>query len=291
MTTPTTLLTTLGGQPQRITFMLDLLLARGEAIDQVKVIYIAPYRRSQVAFKRLAGEFKDDRYRGRPCRLQGVEIRTGSSQLVDIRTPAEVEAVRQHISRLLSELKGQGQQVHLGLSGGRLLMSLVALAAAMQYLTPGDCIWHVYVPAEFDERSQEGAILHAPAGAGVCLVAVPFVPWVAYIPGLASLMKRTPQEIGEEGMGWLSQADRQRCARVWEALTRRQRDVLQAFAVGQSRQEVAQSLHISVTTVDSHRDRILEQCELVWGAQAGEGFSARLLLQRFGPFLAGLKRV
>jgi len=37
----TTLVATLGGQPQIITFTLDLLLARGEQIDQVVIVYLA----------------------------------------------------------------------------------------------------------------------------------------------------------------------------------------------------------------------------------------------------------
>ena len=35
----TTLIATLGGQPQKVTFLLDLLLARGEEIDQTSDHY------------------------------------------------------------------------------------------------------------------------------------------------------------------------------------------------------------------------------------------------------------
>jgi len=286
----TTLIATIGGQPQKITFLLDRLLERGEEVNQVAVLYISSYQRTQNAIRLLEAEFSAGMYRGRPCQVKRIPLKSGHSDLSDIRTPEDVEAVRQTITRLLASLKEEGQSIHLGLSGGRRLMSLVALAAAMQYLTPADRLWHIYVPPEFDEKSRDGAILHAPPGAGVQLTAVPFVPWVSYFPGLATLLKRSPQEMGEASFGWLNEAERARCRRVWEALTSRQREVLEAFAVGLSRQEVAGRLSISVTTVDSHRDSILAQCRLVWDAQSGEEFNIKFLQQYFGPFLSGLKQ-
>jgi CRISPR-associated protein Csx14 len=287
----TTLVATLGGQPQVVTYLLDLLLARGEAVDQVRAVYIAPYLRSKTAFERLSKEFADGRYAGYPCSFHGHPIQTGGSDLPDIRTPEEVEAVRQSMTALLKELKEQRHTVHLGLSGGRRLISLTALAAAMQYLTPADRLWHIHVPTEFEEKTRDGAIMHAPTDAGVRLIAVPFVPWVAYIPGLATLLKRSPREMGEAAYGWLDEDERARCSRVWEALTQRQKEVLRAFASGLSRQEVAEKLSIAVTTVDSHRDSILEQCELSWQGQSGEDFNVQALQKYFGPFLSGLDQL
>ena len=110
----TTLLATLGGKPQLITFLLDLLLARGETIDQVKVIYSAPYPRSQAAFQRLVGEFKGDCYAGRSCHFSGLRLKKDGADLFDVRTPKDVEVVRKGIHSLLSELKGEGQRAHLG---------------------------------------------------------------------------------------------------------------------------------------------------------------------------------
>jgi CRISPR-associated protein Csx14 len=286
----TTLIATLGGQPQKVTFMLDLLLALGEEIDQVAVIYISSYERTRNAIGLLEAEFSAGKYGDCPCQLNRFPLKSTHSDLSDIRTPEEVEAVRQNITRLLSLLKEQERCVHLGLSGGRELMSLVALAAAMQYLTPADRIWHIYVPSEFDEQSRDGTIMHAPLQTGVQLIAVPFVPWVSYFPGLANLLKRSPQEMGEASYGWLNEAERTRCQRVWDILTPRQREVLQVFAAGLSRQEAAERLSISVATVDSHRESILAQCRLVWEAQAGGEFNVRFLQQYFGPFLSGLKQ-
>ena len=166
---------------------------------------------------------------------------------------------------------------------------MIALAAAMQYLTPVDHLWHINVSAEILEKSRDGKIMHLPPESEVHLLPVPFVPWVSYFPGLADLMNRSPQEINETTRGWLDVKERDNCIRVWKALTHRQQEVLQAFASGLSRQGVAGQLHISVATVDSHRDKIIEQCKLVWEDQADEDFNAKFLERRFGPFLAGYK--
>jgi CRISPR-associated protein Csx14 len=279
----------LGGQPQKVTFLLDLLLARGEEIDQVAVVYISSYQRTQNALKILEAEFSEGKYGGHDCQLKRIPLRSSHSDLFDILTPEDVEAARQNIHQLLSKLKEENQRIHIGLSGGRRLISMIALATAMQYLTPVDHLWHINVSAEILEKSRDGRIMHLSPTSEVHLLPVPFVPWVSYFPGLADLMHRSPQQIDETTRGWLDVKERENCNRVWKALTHRQQEVLQAFASGLSRQGVAGKLHISVATVDSHRDKIVEQCKLVWEDKTDQEFNAKFLERRFGPFLAGYK--
>jgi CRISPR-associated protein Csx14 len=289
MNPKTTLIAILGGQPQKVTFLLDLFLARGEKIDQVAVVYISSYKRTRTAIKLLEAEFSNDMYRGHPCSLKRIPLKSGPSDLFDIRTPEDVEAARQSIYQLLSELKKENRVIHMGLVSGRRIISMIALTAAMQYLTPVDHLWHINATADILGKSRDGRIMHLPPGSDVNLLPVPFVPWVSYFPGLADLLNRSPQEIGETTRGWLDVKERDHCIRVWKALTHRQQEVLQAFASGLSRQGVARQLNITVATVDSHRDRIVEQCKLVWEYQADEEFSATFLERKFGPFLAGYK--
>lgn len=288
MENSSTLVALLGGQPQVITFLLDLLLARGEVIERVVVLYPASNLRYQAAFRTLAGEFVADQYQGRPCHLRSAPIRSGDLQLDDIRTPGEVEIVRREINQLLAGLKAQGRRLHLGLSGGRRVISLLLFSAAMQYLSPVDALWHIHTPPELAEKSRDGVLMHATPELQVQLIPVPFVPWVAYFPGLAPLLS---QEMGEARLGWLDNHERTRCAQVWNALTPRQRDTLRVFAEGHPRQVVATKLGISVGTVDDHRIAIVRECEQAWGFQEGLHFNAQFLRERFGPFLAGLKEV
>ena len=69
----TVLVAPLGGQPQVVTFALDLLLAQGVAVDEVVVIHLAAPRYRQ-AYRRLAEAFPGDRYGDRAIHLRGVPI-------------------------------------------------------------------------------------------------------------------------------------------------------------------------------------------------------------------------
>ncbi len=285
-----TLVTLLGGQPQVVTFLLDLLLARGEAIHQVVVVYLASNPRYQRAFRRLSGEFEAGHYSGRACQLRAVPIQSGAGQLDDIRDNHEVELARREIQRLLADLKAAGEHLHVGLSGGRRMMGFLMLSAAMQYLTPFDFVWHIYTPPGLAERARDGAVLHASSPGEVKLIQVPFVPWVSYFPGLSGLLGQSSQELGEARHYWLDHTERASCAQVWNALSRRQREVLAAFAAGHARQAVASRLSIEPGTVDDHREAIARECSKVWGFQENVRFDAHFLRERFGPFLEGLKQ-
>jgi CRISPR-associated protein Csx14 len=283
----TTLIAILGGQPQVVTFTLDLLLARGEKIDQVVVVYPDSNVRYRNAYLRLAGEFAGDLYRNQPCHLRNVTIKIGSVSLDNIRHPDEVEAVRRTVHELLASYKDDGHIIHLSLTGGRRIMALIALSAAMQYLTPADRIWHIYTPDDFIEEARDGALMHALPDAGVQLVNVPFVPWVAYFPGLAPLLARSSQELREADLGWLDEGERESCRKVWEQLTTRRREVLRAFAMGLSRQQAAARLTIEPSTIDSHRDAILDACRQVWDSYEGK-LDIHFIREKFGPYLRGL---
>lgn len=292
--TPSTLVALMGGQPQVVTFLLDLLLDRGEKIDQVRVVYLAANPRYQAAFRKLAGEFVADRYRGQECHLRGAPIhssiqmagRARGEALDDIRNNGEAEIARQETQHLLSELKAQGHQLHIGLSGGRRVLGFVMLSAAMQYLTPFDSIWHIYTPPELAKQADEGALMH---GSGVALIKVPFVPWVSYLPGLDGLLRQSSQQVGESRRYWLDHTERARCAQVWDALSRRQRETLAAFAAGKTRQDVAATLSIEPSTVDDHRKAIVRECVKAWDVEQETRFDAAFLREHFGPFLDGLK--
>lgn len=285
-----TLIALLGGQPQVVTFTLDLLLARGETIDQVVIVYPDSNPRYQSAYSRLAQEFAGDRYQDNPCHLRSAPIKISGDSLADIRHPAEVEAIRRTFHDLLAMLKDEDHIIHLSLTGGRRIMSMIALSASMQHLTPVDQIWHIHTPPEFIEEARDGKIMHAPAEVGIQLISVPFVPWVAYFPGLGSLLSRSTQQLREADLGWLRDDERERCKQVWEQLTARRRDVLRAFAAGLTRQQVAAQLTIEPSTVDSHRDEILNLCRQVWNSHEGK-LDIYFLREKFAPYLRGVDQL
>ncbi len=276
------LVATLGGQPQVVTFTLDLLLARGEAVNQVVVISLGGDPRYQQSYQRLAQEFHGDTYRGKACRLRLVDVSRDGHSLKRLQAPEEVEAARSTVFALFATLKAQGSRVHLSLSGGRRILALVALAAAMQYLTPEDRIWHIYTPAEIAERARGGRLMHASPEAGITLLQVPFVPWAAYFPGLRGVLGLSAEEAANPRLTWLSEEERAACRDLWESLTPREREVLRALTLGGSRKEMAEGLGIATTTLDTHLRNIHRKAKALWG----EDISREKLRDRFALYLA-----
>jgi len=284
-----TFIATLGGQPQIITFTLDLLLRSGYDVAQAVIVYLSGQERYRQSYQRLAGEFLGDRYRGHPCHLRGVPVRLRGRSLEDARTPGEVDAVWKTFYDLFTRLKSQEQCIHLSLTGGRRIMALLAFSVAMLHFDSADRIWHLHTPEDVTAEAYNGALLHVPPEAGVHLVEVPLVPWGTYFPGVRSLLGRSPQEVRNAHLGWLDEHERARCQRVWEQLSPRQRDTLQALVATPNRAQAAAQLGISVTTLDSHKSAILQTCRLFW--ETDSRLDIHFLRQKFAPFLAGLPEV
>ena len=284
----TNLVATMGGQPQIITFVLDLLLAQGERIDQVLVVYLASSPRYQEAFRKLSGEFPGDQYRGRSIHLRPVPVKIGSKTLEFIRRPEETEAARKTLFHLFRDLKAQHQRIHLSVTGGRRMLALLALSTAMRHFTTEDRVWHLYTPAPLREQARDGAIMHLAPDSGIHLIEAPMVPWSVYLPGLAPLLGESPSDI--RAQGWQDGRERERCQQVWESITPRQREVLRELAIGRTREQAAAHLSIAITTIDSHKTEILHHCRFAWPDEESK-FDIQFLRERFKPFLVGLGEV
>ncbi len=275
------LLATLGGQPQVVTFTLDLLLRDGFPISEVFVIHPkASDPRLQRSLACLRAQFIDDRYHidGRTinCRFDTRVLRLNNGPMDDILDDVGAVGAHETIYHLIRELKQQRQCiVHLSVTGGRRIMALLAISAAQLNFKHTDHIWHIYTPGEFRQRANEGAIMHTSPEDGVRLFTVPFVPWGSYFPGLPqssdSRSQMDPQEL-------------ERCTRVIIALTESQRKTLQAFARGLNRKQVAEDLKISLKTVDAHKTVIYEKCCEVWNVPSDESITYHFLKEKFARY-------
>ncbi len=283
----TVMVATLGGQPQVVTFALDALLARGIQVDEVVVVHPAG-ERYRAALRRLAAEFPGDRYRGQSCRFRSVSIKAHGEPLMDIRSTADASIVWQAIHGLIGDLKEARAQLHLVLTGGRRLMALMAISAALLYLEHGDRVWHLFTPDDVQDRVRDGAIMHGQPQDGIELIEVPLAPLGAYFPGIRPLLATSPEQIWTWRTQMLDVQDRERCRQVWQQLTPQQQQVLRRLASGQSRQQVAQDMSLSVKTVDSHKTTILSLCRQVWGLDEKSYVDSRFLERKFGPYLAGM---
>lgn len=285
----TVMIATLGGQPQVVTFALDALLARGEPISHVYLLYASGRQpRIRRSLARLQQEFAGGCYGETPCQLHTRPLLMHGRELDDIRSESEAEATWQSVRDLISGLKGQGHTLHLCVSGGRRMVGLLVTSAAALLCDHRDRVWHMYTPDDFQARARHGAILHAQPGDGVQLIQVPLVPWGTYFPGLRAVAQ-APQAAVAEQMGWLAESEPQ-CQDVWDGLTERQRDVLCAFARGLSPQDAAEELTVSLSTINSHKTVILDACRNAWRIEPGERIDYHFVHTRFGPFVQRLER-
>ena len=191
MQTDSTLVATMAGGPQIVTFALDDLLRRGEVMRKVIVVHLAPQADPLTgqALVKLAAEFSGASYAGRPCRLQFFPIRSGGVKLDDIRDEAAANAAWSAIYSLIADLKAREQHLHVCIAGGRRMLALLSMSAAMLHFDHSDCLWHMYTPADFIEQARDGAIMHARPEDGVRLIQVPVVPWGTYFPALRALAR------------------------------------------------------------------------------------------------------
>src|SRR5690242_16925463 len=118
------LLATLGGQPQVITFTLDLLLARGIPIREVMVVHPATYDGLQDSIALLAAEFPGDRYKptGQPIRFRRYVLQQYKLPIHDITDNQSASSALNAMDELIRSLKQQRRIIHFSISGGRRLI-------------------------------------------------------------------------------------------------------------------------------------------------------------------------
>lgn len=283
-----TLVATLGGQPQVVTFTLDLLLRHGETIGEVIVIHPrATQPRLRNAIDRLNTEFTNDRYlidgRVINCHFRLKILELDHIPLDDITDNTAAKGSRDTIYRFFEELKQQPRHIHLSVTGGRRLMSLLAISAAQLKFDSFDHIWHIYTPEHIKEQVKDGAQMHVPSTAGVNLIEVPFFPIADYVPLLSQTFS-TAQAAQQAGKAHMDAQERVRCDSFIQKIRPRQVDVLRGIANGYSIQEIASQLCLSIKTVYNHKDTLLDVCADVWDITEYGPFDQRFLYRHFSRY-------
>jgi CRISPR-associated protein Csx14 len=279
------LVATLGGQPQIVTFALDMLLARNIPIHEVIILHPAAQNdRLQAALDRLQGELVGRYYAPRALRIRLEPLGTSTSdQWEEMSDDQSVEAALKTILALFSTLKADHHSIHACISGGRRLMALLVLSAAMLHFDHRDALWHVSTPAATRERADEGALMHAAPGDGVRLVRVPLAPWGAYF---SVLREATVESLQKLYLHQIDSQQRDHCAQVVAHLTPRQREVLRAFAEGLTPQAIAERLALSLGAVDAHKLVIFRHCRVAWGYPFKHPLTYHFLREQFREYLA-----
>lgn len=280
-----TLLATLGAQPQVVTFTLDLLLRHEFPISEVIVIHPhATQKRLQDSLEKLNAEFVGDRYQfggqAITCHFRPKVLELDATPLDDITDSTGAKGARETIYHFIQELKQQPRHIHLSVTGGRRLMSLLAISAAQLKFDPFDHIWHIYTPEAVKEEVKEGRQMHVSPDAGVKLIEMPFIPLGAYFAGIEHVADST-QAVQRH----MDQQEHRRCQQVEQALGhKRPLEILQAFARGLNPQEVADALYISLSTVSSHTSKIFTECRTAWDLPANYALTYHFLREHFRKY-------
>ncbi|RMG98366.1 MAG: histidine kinase [Chloroflexi bacterium] len=283
----TSLICTLGGQPQVVTFALDALLDQGTALSEVIVLHFSPpNERLRHSLQKLRAEFAAGRYEAKAVHLVLYPLRTEKRPIPDIHDEADANAAWEVINQLFIDLKNQHHTLHVCISGGRRILGLLTMSAAMLHFGHQDVLWHMYTPRDVRLAANEGAIMHLPPDVNFRLIRVPMMPWGSYFPALRQLARPFPDttDVLAAPRQLLDEVDRQHCLAVIQRLTGRQQDVLRAFAAGLNPQEVADHLSISIKTVDSHKTVILSECRNAWNIPENGRLDYRFLVEKFSSF-------
>ena len=288
-----TLLATVGGKPQVVTFTLDLLLQQNIPISEVNVVHLATTHnpRMERSIQLLKNEFRGDRYfNGDIIHFQHHVLHHNGRPLEEITDEASADDVLNTMHELILSLKKRHCIVHFSITGGRRLLSLFSMSAAFLSFDHEDRMWHIYTPPSLLERAQDGAILHATPEEGVRLIPVPLARMSEAIRSQMMAVRsseadslsareiiRTQEELAEA-------EERRRCEYVIRLLTPRQLEVLQAFANGLHPSEVAERLSISSPTVSTHTTVLLSLCREAWPLKARERLDYRFLQLVFGRY-------
>lgn len=164
------LVATLGYEPQVVTLTLDALHEAGFGVQYAYVLHTDPTHdpHTQQALTALQTAFQTaSHYTGIyfvPHLLTG---RHGP--LPDVVSPEDMQSSFEHLYTLLRQQKQAGRQVHLGISGGRKTLALMALSAAQMHLDADDRVWQL----TSDDTLMQSRALHASDPAQVQLVRIP----------------------------------------------------------------------------------------------------------------------
>jgi len=278
------LVATLGGQPQIITFTLDLLLQEGYPISKVIAIHpkASPGSRLQNALDILHREFTNDYYRvaRRTIHFQSQVLELDGQPIDDIVDSSHADGTLNTIHHLISDLKRHEHHIHLSVSGGRRMMALLAISVATLNFDRFDHIWHINTPEKTKSDANEGSLMHVPADAGIRLIEGPFIALGSYIYSPARSFHVTQQEQRAQ----MEAQEHTRCKQVVEQATPAQLKVLRALSRGLHPKEVANELHISPATVNSHCTFLYSYCREVWNIPRNEQLSYHFFQAKFGNY-------
>jgi CRISPR-associated protein Csx14 len=168
----TTMIATLGTEPQVVTIALDTLLDMGKQIREVTVIYTgSPAVRESL---QILKDELDSWQAYSQILFRCVPVAIKHKVVKDFQTEEELGGLLRTFYTEIRRARQAKQPVHLCLSGGRKIMGLIGMSVAQLLFGPEDRAWYLIT-----EGWQPGASrrLHASKTDRIWLVPVPVLRW------------------------------------------------------------------------------------------------------------------
>ena len=278
---PEVLLATLGVEPQVVTITLDELLARGCSLREVSVVYTMDPG-VKTALTAIEGEFDKGLYPGVLLRKSPVINRQAA--VVDFRSEDDLRALLRTLYAEMRRARQSGVKVHLCLSGGRKVMSIMAMVVAQLLFGPEDCAWYLVTEGWHPGAERR---LHLESGDRVWLVPVPVLRWSE-----AGTLMRTVAELEDpaEVVYWyrrLEQNARRKRQREFfrHWLTGAEREVVRLACRGLDNVSIANALGKSEQTVANQLRNVYEKLR-EWLDFPEGNVERNMLIAEFAPYFA-----
>lgn len=254
-----TLIATLGSEPQVVTLALDLLRARGESVGSVSVLHTARVNPpTDAALARIEAEFAPEN-----AALRLVELATAAGPLADVDSEAGMRAAFRELYGLVRRAKLAGGKVHLLIAGGRKTMALYGMAAAQLLFDDADRLWYLVSTGRLLAEKRMRLV----PGDECRLVAIPVIQWRAVSPVLTALREvENPFEAVERVQRLrLSEQLEDARAFVLGALTGAERRVVELLVrEGLPDAGIAERLSVTPRTVGTHLEHVYAKARARW---------------------------
>ncbi|MCW3488699.1 CRISPR-associated protein Csx14 [Dethiobacter alkaliphilus] len=278
--TASKLITTLGVEPQVATITLDRLLANGEIIDEVVVIYTE----SPAVLKALhsvSDEFAKSVYPG--ITLRTVPVVSASGPVEDFLSDDDLKSLLRTVYSEVRHARQAGGPVHFCISGGRKVMGIMGMVVAQLLFGHEDHLWHLVTEGW---QPGSGRLLHLPPEENVRLVSVPVLRW-----NDASTLVQMVAEINDpaEVVAWyekLNHATRQKRREefIGRWLTKAERDVVRLICQGLDNATIAARLYKREQTVANQLRNVYAKMR-EWSGYK-ENISRNKLIAEFLPYFS-----
>jgi len=280
------LIAPVGSKPQLVTIALDLVLERGENVQEVIVLHTTLHRpATRIAVARLGQEF----HRAYPVvRLRPICLCDERGMPLDDvdSAPAAREAFRV-LYREVKAAKQAGRRVHLSIAGGRKIIAVYGMAVGQLLFDENDRVWHIFsVPALIESKA-----LH-PGPGEAALIRVPVLRWSEISPALTDLVLSDDPFEALRRQEELRRADAQRLARefIERELSPAEREVVRLVVCeGLTDAEIGERTCRSTKTVGHHLSSAYQKARATFGLTRADRHTLTALLAAYYGYFDSAK--